>query len=305
MNVDTEIDGLFRLPLGEFITARNALVARLHASGVADAATRVKALAKPSVSVWAANQVYWTERASYDAMIEAGGRLRAAQQKSAGPDVIRDAMRQRREALAAVVKHAETILAAAGHAPTPATMLRVGKTFEALAAQEGAGPTPGRLTADLDPPGFEALAGLTFALAPAEAPPAGQPVPPATEDTVPARAQAPPPPQPVVPATENTVVEPARAAVARAEEELRARRSEAEEASTRHDMAVRQVRAAEQMQEDARSALARAEKALNEARDAAEEARLRSQAAARAHAEAEAALEGVRRALQVAEHRGR
>ena len=54
-----DIDELFKLPLAEFIGARNELATRLKKSGQANDANLVKTLAKPSVSAWTVNQLYW------------------------------------------------------------------------------------------------------------------------------------------------------------------------------------------------------------------------------------------------------
>src|SRR5262249_43379347 len=49
-----------------------------------------------------------------------------------------------------------------GHGPTSDTLRRISTTLEALAAfaSRPNGPAPGRISEDLDPPGFDALAGL-------------------------------------------------------------------------------------------------------------------------------------------------
>jgi len=55
--VEDEIDALFKLPLGEFTPARNALAARLKKAGEQAEADAVKALPKPSVAAWVVNQL--------------------------------------------------------------------------------------------------------------------------------------------------------------------------------------------------------------------------------------------------------
>ena len=50
MKLDDEIDALFRLPLAEFTSARNALASRLKKDGRANDAERVKLLTNPSIS---------------------------------------------------------------------------------------------------------------------------------------------------------------------------------------------------------------------------------------------------------------
>src|ERR1041384_90963 len=57
-----EVDALFKLPLAEFTSARNDLAARLKREGRANDSNFVKALAKPSISAWAVNQLHWNHR---------------------------------------------------------------------------------------------------------------------------------------------------------------------------------------------------------------------------------------------------
>lgn len=71
---EDDVDALFRLPLAEFTGARNALAAKLKKSGRGDEAVRVKALAKPSISAWAVNQLYWNHREAFDRLIASAER---------------------------------------------------------------------------------------------------------------------------------------------------------------------------------------------------------------------------------------
>lgn len=48
--LNDDVDALFKLPLAEFIDARNTLARQLKQSGRADDANLVKTVAKPSVS---------------------------------------------------------------------------------------------------------------------------------------------------------------------------------------------------------------------------------------------------------------
>jgi hypothetical protein len=158
MKLEDEIDALFRLPLAEFTGARNALAARLKKDGSPNEAERVKLLAKPSVSAWAVNQLYWTHREEFEQLIAAGKRFRPAQ-KAADR---RDSLDARREVLAELSELATALLSDAGHSPTLDTLRRVTTTLEAMSAYAllPDGPTPGRLSSDLDPPSFESLASL-------------------------------------------------------------------------------------------------------------------------------------------------
>jgi hypothetical protein len=159
-----EIDALFQLPPGEFTAARNALAARLKKAGHAADADAIKALQKPSISAWTVNHLFWRQRAAFDTLLEAGERFRTAQagQLAGRATDIRGPLDARRQALAELSKLAAEALRHAGHPPTPDVMRRITTTLEALSTYGGlAGtPQPGRLSEDVDPPGFETLAAL-------------------------------------------------------------------------------------------------------------------------------------------------
>jgi hypothetical protein len=159
-----EIDGLFQRPLDEFTAARNALATTLKKRGLASAAEQVKGLAKPPVSAWVVNQLYWEDRKAFDRMLALGEQSRVAQaaQLAGKHTDTRTVLAARREALATLTHRASQMLRDAGHAGSLDTLRRITATLEALATygRSPDAPKPGRLTADLDPPGFEALAAL-------------------------------------------------------------------------------------------------------------------------------------------------
>lgn len=150
--------------MAEFTAARNALAGKLKKAGKDEEAERVKALPKPSLPAWAVNQLYWRHRKAFDRLIDAGERFRLAQgaQLSGQNADLRGPLDARRETLSELTRLAAGVLRPAGHNPTPELMRRVTTTLEALAtygSHPGA-PPAGRLTDDIDPPGFEALAAL-------------------------------------------------------------------------------------------------------------------------------------------------
>jgi hypothetical protein len=161
---DSEIDALFRLPLNEFTAARNALAAKLKKAGRADDSAQVKGLPKPPVSAWAVNQLYWKHRDLFERLLAAGDRLRSAQasQLRGKGGELREPLEARRVALSELSQDAGALLREAGHTPSPDLMRRITTTLEALATygSQQATPAAGRLTDDIDPPGFEALASL-------------------------------------------------------------------------------------------------------------------------------------------------
>jgi hypothetical protein len=158
--LNAEVDELFKLPLADFTAARNALVARLKQSGRANDANLVKTLSKPSVSAWTVNQLYWNHRKAFEGLLAAGQRIRKAQTSGLGGKSMREALEARREVLVQLSDLATSVLTESGHSPGPDTIRRITTTLEALSAFGSLedGPTPGRLSQDVDPPGFESLA---------------------------------------------------------------------------------------------------------------------------------------------------
>lgn len=160
-DLEDEVDALFSLPLAEFTGARNALAAKLKKSGREDEkaeAARVKALAKPSVSAWAVNQLYWNHRKAFDKLIASAERFHKAQKSGKVADM-RESIDARREALTDLSERATSVLQGAGHSATPDTLHRITTTLEGVSAyaSQQDGPRLGRLTHDVDPPGFESL----------------------------------------------------------------------------------------------------------------------------------------------------
>lgn len=153
---------LYRAPLSAFVAERKRLAAELKAAGQKQHAAEVAKLGRPSLSAWAVNQLWWQERASFEALLEAAARLQRGD---------REAGHQHRERLTELRHKASRLLQAEGSAASEATLRRVIATLSAVAASGGFAPDPGgALSADRDPPGFEALEGLLGVTAPAAGP---------------------------------------------------------------------------------------------------------------------------------------
>ena len=169
-DLESRIDRLFALPLDRFVAERNALAAALKRERRADDSARVKELTRPSLPAWALNQVYWQARDDFDRLTAAGDRMRDAQRQALGGRDVdqREPGRERQQAVRAVVDRAVSLVRAAGQTVTGAARQRIAVTADAIAAY-GSRPrvyTPGRMQQELDPPGFEALAGLAAAAPP-------------------------------------------------------------------------------------------------------------------------------------------
>jgi hypothetical protein len=275
--LDAELDALFSAPLAEFTAARNRLAARLKQEGATAEAARVAALEKPSAAAWAVNQLHFRERAELDRLFAAAAKLQHAQ-RAGGPDLFREAQRERREALAGLVRRAAARLTEAGHAATPATLTRVSSTLEALAGRGGAAEAVplGRLSADLEAPGFDAFAGaLITPPSPEQRRLAEEPAPTRQAAEAEARRKA---------------IETARQAVADADGEVRRRRKTVAALSAKADEARR-------AQKDGERLLSEAAQAARAATETAEKAGFEARGAQTALAEAERALESARAVL--------
>jgi hypothetical protein len=163
-SVDREIDRLFQLSLQEFTAARNSLVANLKRAGELEEAARVAGLAKPPLSAWVVNQLFWRHGPDFAHLRQVGDRFREAQRAQlTGARVdLRSALDERRETLSALMSHGPDLLRESGHAATPDVMRRVSTTLDALATYGTLpeAPPAGRLMQDLKPLGFETLAAL-------------------------------------------------------------------------------------------------------------------------------------------------
>jgi hypothetical protein len=161
-DVGAEIDALFQVSLADFTAARNALAKQLKSDGRTLDAERVKALVKPSAPAWAVNQLYWQDPKSIDRVLTLGERIRKAQTGQLKNADLRALLEEKKQMTTALLAKASAILEESGNAASADSTRRVSATLESLAAwgaMEGV-PRAGRLTADLEPPGFDTLAVL-------------------------------------------------------------------------------------------------------------------------------------------------
>ena len=283
--LDDEIDRLYQLPLDEFTAARNALAK--------SAGPEVKSLVKPPVAAWAVNQLYWKDRAAWDALIAAANEQRRAHKAVLGGRSadLRGAGKAHDEAVEAALKATLALLAASGQPATDATRQAVLNTLRALPADE----PPGRLSRALQPGGFEMLSGMTVAAA---RKPASPPAPPkretAPKETGTARSAAEARKQ------ERQRAE-AKEAIAAATRELRRAEHTAKREEFDAARATREAEKAERTAADARKAFEAAQEALQEAEAALPPAQRARDVAVRRAQQAEAALDAARTALEAAQ----
>jgi hypothetical protein len=152
---------LHQARFADFVAERKRLAAELKAGGDKEGAARLAKLPRPPVSAWVVNQLWWKERRGFEQLVTLAARVKAGE---------REASKAHREQLSHLRERAAELLQEAGNAAGEATLRRVTMTLSAIAAQGDFEPdAPGALSADRDPPGFEALGSFAAAAAPAPA----------------------------------------------------------------------------------------------------------------------------------------
>jgi hypothetical protein len=274
LDLNAEIDRLYQLPLADFTRERNALAARVKAEQGVEAAGHIKAVAKPGIAPWVINQLYWRFRPEFMALLTAGDTFRLVQQQRLGGSEVDmgPAMRARQSALDVLLGHATDLLKEAGNQPSPEMRQRLQGSLEALAAYgtSEAAPRHGRLTAEVSPPSFAALAAMLPAVdlpAPSPSTSSSKAVPKLTVvarrdreklEAAHARAEA-------ALAEARALAEEAANALARAEERWQAARRAVADAQRAVDQAAEREQAAQSEREERKRDVARASLAARDA----------------------------------------
>jgi hypothetical protein len=166
--LEQELDRLFELPPAEFTAARNDLAKRLKRAGQKAPAARVQALRKPTIPVWAINQLARRRPDEVQALIAAGDKLRTAQEAAlagADRDELRTATSAERDAVREFTKQANDLLTAEGQRPTAAVLERIAATVRSAALDERGREllAAGMLVEELESSGFGAFEGMKIA----------------------------------------------------------------------------------------------------------------------------------------------
>jgi hypothetical protein len=154
---DDGLDALFAASPREFVAVRARLAGELKAAGRSDEAKALAKLRRPTASVWAVNQLARRERAAVAELLALGSSLRTAERRLLRGGKAGDFMEEARAArqkIAALVRRAEALMAAAGQAATASLGRAIAQTLQT--AVTGDDPTraalaAGRLTHDLGP----------------------------------------------------------------------------------------------------------------------------------------------------------
>jgi hypothetical protein len=175
-DLEKELDELYGLPPAEFTAARNDLARRLKQAGQDEPAETVKSLRKPTVPLWAVNQLARRRPKQIQALIEAGEQLRKAQEQAlrgGESSALRDATAAERALLRELTQQGDDLLRETGHGSAGE---RIASTLRS-AAHDPKGSAllaQGRLNEELQSPGFGAFAGMEI---PRATPKAKQPTP--------------------------------------------------------------------------------------------------------------------------------
>jgi len=280
-DLDAELQRLYSGPLDAFTAARNDLAKQLRKLGHGPDANQVKTLAKPTPSAWAVNLLFDRERERMDELLAAGKRARAGQREAVsgrGPEALRESLGAVRRLIDELRRRAAAFLAESGRTVSRTMIERIGTDLQALALSPAVAEEASRrwLDRDLDPPGFEVLAGLQLAGAPVVDMAARRAQ---REAKAPEKREAPRPrPAPPLPKPKGETER---------EKKERERRDAAEQA--------RQEREAERIRRRVEVAEEKVERARNEADSLREQVEAAEKAAAEARRRAEAAELAVNR----------
>src|SRR5262245_61149 len=149
MHYEDAVETLFQAPHEQFVAERKRLAGELKAAGDKDGAAKLAKLARPPISAWVVDQLWWRARDAFDVLFDTAERVRRGELGASAAH---------RDALARLRAQAVQILIDAQHGTSEATLRRVTQTLSALAASGSWAPdAPGALSADRDPPGFEAI----------------------------------------------------------------------------------------------------------------------------------------------------
>jgi hypothetical protein len=171
-----QIEELHAVPPAEFTRARDALAAAFRKSGDAASAAKVRQLRKPSVVVWAVNRLARDAPEAVGRFVDAVERLRRAQLGRSAE--LPEATAAQRRALHELQRRVSGVLAEGSVRSSAALERRISGTLLGAATDRRvrADLLHGRLTAELPPPGLDALlGGGTLRLVPKPAEPPRKP----------------------------------------------------------------------------------------------------------------------------------
>jgi hypothetical protein len=158
VDLEPELDRLYQLPPGAFTAARDELAKRLRDEGDREQAEQVKKLRKPPVAVALVNRLARERELDVQRLAKAGEALTKSQAKG-DADAFEEARSEEQRALERLAQAASEIAGREGFGGT--AVERATQTLRAASLTDDGRRLlkQGRLTEELQPPGFEALTG--------------------------------------------------------------------------------------------------------------------------------------------------
>lgn len=161
--LEQELDRLYQVPLKEFTEARDELAKRLRSEGDGERADEVKKLRKPTTAVWLVNQLAREQELDVQRLLKAGQSLTKGPPKRSGRESSEKFLQARRDehqALERLAKAARALALREGLGASSVTRATDTLRAAALSPQGRDLLKRGRLSEELQPPGFEVLTGL-------------------------------------------------------------------------------------------------------------------------------------------------
>ena len=162
--VEEAADQLYALSPREFTAARDARAKEAKDAGDKEAAAEIKALRKPTVTAWLANQLVRQHADEVRPLLELGSALREATATVSGPQ-LRELSRQRNDVVRALVRQARRLAADAGQAVSEDVARGLEETLNAALADPGQAELllQGRLSVQLKHSGYGPAEGSSSA----------------------------------------------------------------------------------------------------------------------------------------------
>src|ERR1700730_7173354 len=131
-----DLHDLYGQPHADFVAARNQLAKRLAGQGRTESAEAVRKLARPSIALWAVNQLPRQAADDVEHLLDTGIELRAAQNRLIGgdraaADQLRDLGAEQTALVTRLRERAGHLLVDAGHASSDAALRRIETTLRA------------------------------------------------------------------------------------------------------------------------------------------------------------------------------
>ncbi len=161
MTLDDALDHLYGVDPAEFVAERKRLARELKNAGDTASADTIAKTRKPTVAAWALNQLARNQRRDVDLLLDAGHRLRQAQEGVVGGDdraAFEQAQSTERDALRRLTQHASELLGGA----SSQALAQISSTLRTAAVSEEGREllARGRFTEPLESEGFDVFGAL-------------------------------------------------------------------------------------------------------------------------------------------------